>query len=66
MTEPRAYDLTKQYHIDRLMREVYGYLKTCLREHHGTDFEGRQFALEALEDIVNERIVLMPKKGTQQ
>ena len=61
MFEPRAYNLERQTDIDRLMREVYGYLKTCLTEHHGTDLEGRKFALEAIEDIVNERVTLIKR-----
>lgn len=36
----------------RLLREVSGYLRTCRRHHHGTDLEGRFFAMEALETLL--------------
>lgn len=37
----------------RLLREVYGYLHTCRKNHHGTDFEGRQFAMDALKRLTD-------------
>lgn len=46
---PRAYDLATYGERVRLLREVSGYLLTCRRQHHGTDMEGRLFAIEALE-----------------
>ncbi len=53
--EPTAYaDLKDPDEIDRLNREVLGYLRTCLSEHHGTDLKGRQFAIKALEMLVKE------------
>ena len=52
MSEPKAYELTNPNEIDRLMRELYGYLKVCIDEHHGTDYKGRRFALIALEQII--------------
>lgn len=50
---PRAYDLTKNSELIRLLRECRGYLHTCRRDHHGTDFEGRQFAMDAIDKICN-------------
>lgn len=50
---PRAYDLTKPSEIERLVRECRGYIHTCRRDHHGTDREGRQFAIEALEALAD-------------
>lgn len=48
---PRAYDLDDMNEVKRLFRECEGYLRTCKRNHHGTDFEGRQFAMEALAEL---------------
>lgn len=45
---PRPYDLSLSSERLRLFRELRGYLETCKRHHHGTDFEGRQHALDAL------------------
>lgn len=45
---PRPFDLDNPAEIRRLLRECEGYLRTCKRNHHGTDFEGRQFAMDAL------------------
>ena len=49
--KPRPYDLSIHGEFQRLMRECCGYLSTCRREHHGTDWEGRRFAIVALESI---------------
>lgn len=48
---PHPYDLTNQSEVYRLLREARGYLATCSRHHHGTDFEGRRFAEEALATL---------------
>lgn len=48
---PRKFDLTSQADCLRLIRETIGYLETCRREHHGTDWEGRVFAIEALKEF---------------
>jgi hypothetical protein len=48
---PRAFDLSKPSEIRRLLRECEGYLRTCKRHHHGTDFEGRDFAMAALMEL---------------
>lgn len=51
MNKPRAYDINDPAEIARLYRECSGYLKTCRRHHHGTDYEGRRFAIEALDRL---------------
>jgi hypothetical protein len=54
--DPRPYDLNKSGEIARLHREVYGYLLTCIGQHHGTDRPGRQYALEALKQLTDNRL----------
>lgn len=49
--DPRPYDLTKPAELVRLYRETKGYLKVCLDHHHGTDFDGRKYAMEALTSL---------------
>ncbi len=49
---PRAYDLKDQHEVRRLIREVHGYLRTCIKEHHGTDRAGREFAASALYELM--------------
>jgi hypothetical protein len=49
---PRTYVLSDPKERQRLFREVRGYLHTCRREHHGTDWEGRRFAIEALDALL--------------
>lgn len=46
-----AYDLNSPSERARLWRELDGYLNTCERHHHGTDFAGRQFARQALQQL---------------
>jgi hypothetical protein len=48
LNKPRPYDFTNPDEAMRLIREVRGYISTCHNQHHGTDFEGRQYALDAL------------------
>jgi len=48
---PRRFDLNNPVEVRRLLLECEGYLRTCKRHHHGTDFEGRDFAMEALRDL---------------
>jgi hypothetical protein len=50
---PRPYDLDNPVEVKRLLRECLGYLRTCKRHHHGTDFEGREFAMEALNALAD-------------
>ena len=59
-SKPRPYDLSIPGEFQRLVRESYGYLYTCRREHHGTDWEGRQFAIEALESIQSNELTYFP------
>lgn len=47
---PRAYDIDNPAEIKRLQREVWGYLVTCHHK-HGTDWAGRQFAIDALAKL---------------
>lgn len=49
---PRAYDLEDQREHRRLLQEVSGYLRTCRTTRCGGDFEGRAFALDALESLL--------------
>ena len=49
--KPYAYDLSSPSERARLWRELDGYLNTCERHHHGTDFAGRQFARQALKQL---------------
>lgn len=55
---PRPYDLTQAAELIRLLRECRGYLHTCRRDHHGTDFQGRQFAMEAIDKICNGEVTV--------
>lgn len=54
--KPRPYDLTDERELMRLVREVRGYIHTCRREHHGTDFSGRDYAMAALDKIIRGEI----------
>lgn len=46
----RPYDLKDPNEVQRLYRECHGYLKLCHHK-HGTDWEGRKFAIEALAEL---------------
>lgn len=48
---PRAYNLDDLTEHKRLFRECSGYLKTCHNK-HGTDWEGRKFAIDALDALI--------------
>lgn len=50
---PRPFDLDNPAELRRLYREVWGYLITC-HSKHGTDWRGRQFAIDAL-DVLRKR-----------
>jgi len=56
--QPRPYDLMDRREVMRLIRECYGYLRTCEKEHHGTDFEGRAYAAEALKKFIDQEAEL--------
>lgn len=49
--KPRPYDLDKPQEFLRLLRECHGYLRTCHHK-HGTDWEGRKFAMDALDELL--------------
>jgi hypothetical protein len=55
---PKPYDLNQPSELIRLLRECRGYLHTCRRDHHGTDFQGRQFAMEAIDRICSGEVGL--------
>lgn len=48
---PRAYILARQSEWVRLFREVHGYLRAC-HSKHGTDWAGRNHAMNALIDAM--------------
>ncbi len=48
---PRPYNLDDPAEVRRLHREVRGYLHTCHYK-HGTDWEGRKFAIDALDVLL--------------
>ncbi len=50
---PRAFDLKRLAEWGRLARETRGYLNTCKRDHHGTDFAGRELAMAGLDALAN-------------
>lgn len=52
INSPRAYDLEDPREVRRLIREVNGYLRTCIMEHHGTDRAGRAFAADAMRALM--------------
>lgn len=49
---PRKYDLQDPREQRRLLKEVSGYLRTCRTTRCGGDFEGRAFAMDALEELL--------------
>lgn len=49
----RSYELTDPEERKRLLREVRGYLHTC-HSKHGTDWEGRNYAMLALDEWLTE------------
>lgn len=63
--KPRPYDLDKPDELLRLYRECHGYLHTC-HHMHGTDWEGRKFAMEALDGLMKKTNVLRHIGATQR
>lgn len=47
---PRAYDVSQPADVSRLLHETIGYMRVSVK--HGTDTEGRRFALKGLEDYL--------------
>lgn len=58
--KPRPYDLSNPAEIRRLLFECWGYLHTCRKEHHGTDLDGRLYALDALRQYMDGRPTPLP------
>ena len=46
---PREYEIDKPEELQRLYRELAGYIRTC--RNCGGDFAGRRFAMEALDKL---------------
>jgi len=57
--QPKPFDLDDNSEIYRLLMECHGYLRTCHRQ-HGTDWEGRKFAMDALEELQGRDWKLIP------
>lgn len=51
---PRAYIMTRKHEWLRMLREAIGYMHTCRRQHHGTDWSGRAHLIDALEAAMKE------------
>lgn len=62
--KPRPYDLDKPDEVLRLYRECRGYLRACHGK-HGMDWEGRKFAMEALDALVEKTTLLRALKRQQ-
>jgi len=67
MSRPRAYKLHLPSEKERLLRELSGYLGPDMEcrvafLNCGTDFKGRNYAIEALDQIRRERVKMMPVK----
>ncbi len=46
-SRPQPYDISSPKDVARLLHETIGYMRVSLK--HGTDTEGRRFALQGLE-----------------
>lgn len=57
--KPAPYDLDDTSELYRLLAECHGYLRTCHHK-HGTDWEGRQFAMDALDKLLRRDWKLVP------
>ncbi|MGE3582872.1 MAG: hypothetical protein AB7J28_15830 [Hyphomonadaceae bacterium] len=51
---PRAFIMTRKAEWMRMFREAIGFLRTCRRQHHGTDLDGRRHLIGALEAAMKE------------
>lgn len=56
---PIAYSVDDTSEVYRLLSECKGYLRTC-HHNHGTDWEGRQFAMDALDELLKRDWKLAP------
>ncbi len=57
--QPKAFDLRDIREVYRLLSECRGYLHTCHRQ-HGTDWQGRQYAMDALDQLQAMDFKLVP------
>lgn len=61
---PRPYNLDDPAELRRLHRECSGYLRTC-HSKHGTDWEGRKFAMDALEQLCRAQVAARPTAAAE-
>lgn len=57
--KPVAFDVNDTAEVYRLLSECQGYLRTCHHK-HGTDWEGRKFAMDALDELQRRDWKLVP------
>jgi hypothetical protein len=57
--KPVPFNVDDTADVYRLLSECWGYLKTCHNK-HGTDWEGRQFAMDALDELQKRDWKLVP------
>lgn len=62
--KPRPYNLDDPDELLRLYQECRGYLHTCHKK-HGTDWDGRKFAMEAL-DALGAKTKLLRRLGANR
>lgn len=57
--KPEPYNVDDVGEVYRLLTECRGYLHTCHYK-HGTDWEGRKFAMDALDELLKRDWKLIP------
>jgi hypothetical protein len=57
--KPDPYNLDDTGEVYRLLSECWGYLRTCHHQ-HGTDWQGRQYAMDALDQLQRRDFKLVP------
>lgn len=57
--KPVPFNVDDTAEVYRLLCEVHGYLRTCQGK-HGTDFQGRQYAMDALDELQKRDWKLVP------
>lgn len=62
--KPAAYNIDDTAEVYRLLSECRGYLHTCHHK-HGTDWEGRKFAMDAIEGLLARDWKLVPDPPIQ-
>jgi len=60
---PEPYDLSDPDEVKRLFSELVGYMKVSLN--HGTDNEGRKYALEALEKVNSGETLMVDREDLE-